>query len=259
MDKRKIVLLLIACILLVSGASSLLYKVDVDASLNHSSFDLNYRNTTDTLQVVSSSVTNTGSVGCTYRLRADIQRNTTDITHYSRGYELWPGETAAMKLRFISGNATGQIPVQIHLQYCGQEENLEEFTFQNTKSEQVNGTIDSRTTEATDTGAKATFSVSRGVLVPLDTPPYWKVSSADINESEANIDYEPTLFRSEEEIEFAVLNKSNENVVGRTTVELEPQTSLLNEIRQKLDILLLATSLLVNIALVALLFRTRIK
>lgn len=244
---------------MASSASSLLYKVDVDASLNHSSFDLEYRNTTDTLQVVSSSITNTGSVGCTYRLRADVTRNGTQASHYSRGYELWPGETAAMKLRFISGNTTGQIPTQLHLEYCGQEKSLDEFTFEDTKSEQLNTTIDSRTVEATEREAKAKFSVKSGILVPLESPPYWKVSSAKINSSEATLDYEPSLFRSEEEIKFAVLNESSEKAIGITTVELQPETSVFTSIRDNLETLLLAFSLLVNMALGLILFRTRIK
>lgn len=259
MDKLKIVLLLISSLILVSSASALLYQVDVDASLNHSSFDLDYRNKTDTLQVVSSSVTNTGSVGCTYRLRADISRNSTEASHYSRGYELWPGETAAMNLRFISGNTTGQIQTQIYLEYCGENENIGDFTFNDTQSEQLNSTVDSRTTEATATGAEAKLPVRQGILVPVETPSYWKVSSAEINDSKASLDYEPTLFRSQEKIVFAVLNKSNEDVIGSTNVDLETSKPVFDVILDNLEYILLVASLFVNIALGFILFRARRK
>lgn len=255
MDKAKVLLLLIILAVLVSSASALLYRVDVDDSLNHSSFDLQYRNQTDTLQVVSSTVTNTGSVGCEYRLKAEIYTNGEQATHYSKGYELWPGRTERMQLKFISGNASGMIETDLYLEYCGKQESLETFSFNDTGAEVTNNSIDSTTIEASEKGAEARLPVKEAILVPIETPPYWKVSSTEVNQSRAEFSYNAPIFNEREQVRFAVMNRSTEEIIGETTVQLEAEESVLQTISQNIESLALAASLLLNLALAAVILR----
>jgi hypothetical protein len=250
MAKTKIVLLLGAFLLATSMGSGLFYRVEVDQTLNHSGFDLNYSDRVEDVQTVSVAVDNIGSVGCEYRLRAVQDGENFSSVEYSRGYPMWPGGTSLMQMKFLAQNYTGPVNTTLFLQYCGKTSKIGNFSYNDTVNTKVNNSIGSETLEATEAEVKLKLPVENGYLVPVNSPPYWRVGSTTINDGKAVASYEPPIFDRDETVEFAVVNESTGNVLGKTTAELDPEKTLVEKIRDSWLRVLLGISVLLNAVLI---------
>ncbi|MFB6241447.1 MAG: hypothetical protein ABEJ36_01430 [Candidatus Nanosalina sp.] len=259
MDRSKVIPLLISILALASLGSGLLYQVEIGETLNHTAFRIDYRNTTKDIQRISATFRNIGSIGCTYRLKADVETGNSTTTYYSGDYPLWPGETRLMELRFIPQNISGKVETQLYITYCGKQEKLDEFSFNDTSETLLNKTLESRTLTASEQKARIKLGVRNASLIPVKVPPYWKVSSAEVRKGLANLSYQAPIFNDRENIRYAVVNTTTDQVIGVTEVNLNPEKTLMEKIMERALEIALLISLLLNALLATAAVRERRK
>ncbi len=247
MDKYSLQLFLIMFFL--PAASSLSFNVNVDALTDHSFKDMEYRENVSGLQEINATVENVGSIGCTYRLRADFRQGNQTFERFSSPEPLYQGDYDRMEIKFIPEEYVGEIEANISLEYCGQKEQVDSLTFNVTDSTSINSTVDSRTISVNQESA---FLEVRGdLLVPEKEPSYWKTSSAEITNGTAEIEYDAPIFDEREEITYTVLEDGE--IRGSTTVSLEPEPTLKEKLldrKLELALGLLGISVLANLLLI---------
>ncbi len=253
MARYKVQVLLAAALVLLSGAAAIKFKVNVDENLDTAEYHLQYQNSTETLQEVNVTVENIGSIGCTFRLKA-LFDNGEQVTRYSKKYPVWPGISQLAELHYAPLDYNGTVNGSVYLEYCGTEEFLKNITFEVTETTNVNNSIDSRTLETNFTASEVQFSgIQEGMLVPMESPPYWKSGTSEIDRGTAVVEYDAPIFREGEKIKYAVLNSTSREVLGTTTVTLEARPTLAEKIRNQLEFilaLLLAASVAFNAYLI---------
>jgi hypothetical protein len=154
-----------------------------------------------------------------------------------------------MEINYIPTNYTGEIETNLSLQYCGQEKQLESFSFNVTENTTINSTVESRTVSSNRESTE--LEVEGDKLVPEEEPPYWKTSSAEIVNGTAEIEYDAPIFDRQEEITYTVIEDGE--IQGSTEVTFEPQPTFKEKIMdRKLEIVsaVLGVSILANILLV---------
>ncbi|WEL19277.1 hypothetical protein [Candidatus Nanohalococcus occultus] len=244
MDRTALLLLILA---LVPAATSVDFKVNVAGQSGDAVFNAN-SSTSGDLHRFNATLENPSSVGCQYHLRGEFTRGNLTERRYSNAYRMWPGETSDIELSYVPVNYTGQVRADIDLMYCDTTRNISDYAF-NVSNPAFNNTYASETLEVTENSATASFSLENATLVPVQAPSYWKVGSTSIVNRTAQIDYTPTLFQEEKQIQFAVIQ--NNSIEGTTTVLLESPPPTLKEklLDKQLEIIagLLAFSLLANL------------
>jgi hypothetical protein len=180
----------------------------------------------------SASIENPGSVGCEFRVKGDIQQGGQDLTRYSAPYSMWPGDIDRAEFLYLPINYTGKVEANLSLQYCDREKNIDSYSFNMSERVIPNSTIKSKTLEVNKTNALVSLGVEEAVLIPQQYPAYWKVGSVRVNNSRALIEYDPTLFKKGEEIEYTVIR--NGTVEGKTKVVLEDQEAWHEELFREL-------------------------
>jgi hypothetical protein len=237
-------------ILFFPMAAGLSFNVDLAALTNHSVKDLQYDEEVEAVQNVNASVTNVGSIGCTYRMKADYSYGNESFTRYSPPVPLWQGESDRLEVQFMPLNYTGEVDTNVSLEYCGQTERITSFSFNDTQNTTSDVALDSRTVSVSQDSA--TVEVDRGdLLVPKEEPSYWKTSSAEVVNGTSTVEYDAPIFEEGESITYSVI--SNGSVVGKTEVRLEPDPTLWEKLQErKLEIFkaLLGVSVLFNLLLV---------
>ncbi|MFB6204362.1 MAG: hypothetical protein ABEJ75_01820 [Candidatus Nanohaloarchaea archaeon] len=241
-------LLLIAG-LLIAPAGATRFKVQISelTSFNQVAFDA--EDDADPLNTFNTSVANTGSVGCVFRLKGVYSHSGETVERWSQGYALWPGETALMEINYLPYNYTGEVNATIELSYCGQTATLQNYSFTSREGVVANHTVETTTLESNSSAARVKLGVENGTMVPYSTPAGWKVHAVDIKDGRATVQYEPYLFHSQREILYAVMKDGR--VVGTATVNVAAQTTILERVQaHALEILLLLSAAL-NLVLIA--------
>ncbi|MFB6100201.1 MAG: hypothetical protein ABEK16_02910 [Candidatus Nanohalobium sp.] len=254
MAKTKIPLLIAALALFTFSGASLSFNVEVDTITNYTIRGLDYRENVSTLQEINATVENTGSIGCTYRLKAEIHRPNKTLQRYSEAKPVWPGSSAFEEIHYVPLNYTGNNTVELKIQYCGQEEKIAEFNYTDTNNSLTNSTFSAEVRKLSKDSAEIKTRVQKGLLVPHQAPPYWKTSSVEIKKGEATLEYDAPIFQKQEQLSYIAVNQSTGELKGLIEVKLdEPRPTLLDKImRKKLQLLIsiLLISLTVNTILI---------
>ena len=247
MAKTALPLLLI---FLLPAAAGLSFNVDLEVLTDHSVKDLQYDNRVEAVQNVNASISNVGSIGCTYRLKTDYSYANESFTSYSSPSPLWQGDSDRLTVSFIPRNYTGTVETNLSLNYCGQEKDVDSFSFNVTENTTSEGEISSRTVSVTEKSAEV--EIENGtVLVPDEQPSYWKTSSAEIINGSTEVQYDAPIFEKEETITYSVLQDGE--VIGETTVKLEPEPTFWEKVQnRKTEIFrtALIASLIANLLLI---------
>jgi hypothetical protein len=195
---------------------------------------------------------NHGSVGCTYRLKADVEYGETEFTRYSPGYALWPGDSQLAELKFLPLDYNGTVETNVSLNYCGQSKHVEYFEFNFTESKTVDSRVEARTLEANNTNAVIEMPVGNATLIPQEYYPRWRVGSTEVRNGKAFLEYDAPIFRRTDNITYTVLDEEGD-VIGETEVSMvEPGPTLRERVMALMPQLLgglLAVSLLGNLYL----------
>lgn len=240
---------------LISGASAINFDASVEPDANHTAKFMEHRDNVTGLQTANLTVVNTGSVGCTYRLRAVF--NTSEQA-YSHEKALWPGGSAFFEVnKYFREN--GSVSTNLYLRYCGKEKQIDNFNFTAHASNENTTQVNSTTTESDNEQVKASLTVEEGLLIPEETPPYWKVASTEIVNGTADIGLEAPIYDPEEELRFSVYNRTSGEIEGQTTVSLkQPEPGKWEKRMVWLEenaVNLATVSVLLNLLLAVLVFR----
>ena len=233
-------------ILLLPLGTALSFQVDVAEVTDHSVKDFNYSEEVENVQKIEGTVENIGSIGCTYRFKAEFTQGNDTFERYSPPSGLWQGAYNELTLHYVPMNYTGLVNTTVYLDYCDQQEKIESFTFNVTENTLPGEEVNSRTIESDELGARV--EVGEGdILIPEEAPSYWKTGSANIENGTANIQYEAPIFSSSESITYSVVEDNR--VVGRTEVSLEPEPNLKESLQdhlQEILLILLGVSVVLN-------------
>lgn len=257
LQKLPVAVLVLLLLPLTAGMS---FNVKLSAVTEHRAVDVGYTNNVTDLQEINASIENTGSIGCRYRLKAsfDLENHTENQERYSPAYALFPGDGATARIKYLPYNYTGPVDTNLSIEYCGQHSKVDRFRFNVTNRTVTNKTLKSTTLEAGPETARIQVSNSKkGLLVPLEAPPYWKTTPVNLRNGNAKLDYEPPIFQSRETVSYALLNETTGALYGTTKVKLEPEPTLGYRVSKNFVQLLFAASLLLNLIMAALLLNRR--
>jgi len=245
--KVKALLISTAAVLLLSSASAVSFKVQVSDVTGYNSVDLDH-SAEDSVLNVNTTVRNTGSIGCNYRLSARIETDNGTDQAWSGSKPLFPGSSSLFELNHVVYNYTGPVNASVGVSYCGEERNIGDFTVNITDRAVVNNSVNSEAVEVNSSSAVIDTEVEKGVLVPDEVPPGWKASSASLESGKASIQYDPTIFRPERNISYFVMGEDGE-VRATTSVSLDHAPGLLEKVLDNRFRILLVLSILINVAL----------
>lgn len=235
-------------LLLISSASAVSFKVQVSDITGYNSVGLDH-GVEDSVVNVNTTVRNTGSIGCNYRLSGVFETENGTEQAWSSSRPLFPGASSLMELNHVVYNYTGPVEASIGVSYCGEERDIGNFSFEVNSSEVVNNSVSSTVSKVNSSSAVLETEVEEGVLVPDEVPAGWKVSSARVEGGETVAEFEPTIFHPEREISYFVLGE-NGKVQGTTAISLESNQGLVDRLMENRFKVLLAFSALINLALV---------
>ena len=241
MDKATAFLLLTA---LIPAASGLVFDVEVGKEVDASTKSLNYSETADPVQEIGLSVYNTGSIGCSYQLEAQMQHNGKTLRTYSRPQPVYEGETERLTLEKAFKDWNGTVKTRLKLHFCGKTRNVSSFSFQAKNLSEMEK-VESRTVQASNSTVEVAVDADR--LVPLEKPAAWKTYAAEVENGRARIHYDPSIFEEDRELRYATVKDSE--VTGTTAISFEERPRLPEKIRQqplKAAIPVLIASLLLN-------------
>jgi len=244
---KKISLLAIT-VFLASTASAINFDVEVGALTESGEYGIQYRNNT-TVQQVNTTVLNSGSIGCQFRLKGDFQYANQTQTRYSNPYAMFPGAEEMMQIYFIPENYTGQVETTLYTEYCGEEEQIKEFNFTSPESVIANESIESQTLKVNQTSSKVKIDSENGRLVPKEAPAYWKTGSAKIANGTATVEYDAPVFTKGQNITYTVLDSRN-NLVGETEVHLNVKETIWDRLENNILKILLGVSVLANLGFI---------
>ncbi len=213
--------LLLTFLILSTGLTSALsFNVDVAEETDHTVKDLNYSEKVAVNQKITGVVDNIGSIGCSFRFKGEFTQGNQTFERYSAPHSLWAGANSEIELNYIPMNYTGLVDTNLSIEYCGQEKEVESFEFNVTEKTLPGAEIDSRTVEADENQASIELS-SGDLLVPEESPSYWKLGSAEIINGSATVDYDAPIFSDGEKLRYTVLQDGE--IVGTTEVSLKPE------------------------------------
>lgn len=204
-------------ILFVSLSLGLTFNVDIAEVTDHTVRDLNYSEEVNTVQEIDATVENTGSIACSYRFKAGFEQGNESFERYSAPSPLWQGAYDDISIHYIPMNYTGMVETNLSVEYCGQERKVDSFKFNVTESTFPGAERESRTVNVNE--SQATIELDSGdLLVPEESPSFWKVSSAEVVNESATLEYEAPIF-SASELRYTVLEDGE--VTGSVNVKME--------------------------------------
>jgi len=240
---------------MVSGVSAISFDASIEPDTNFSAKQFQFDENVSGIQTAKITVVNTGSVGCSFRARS-VFNNSKQA--YSQEKALWPGSSGFLEINenFLEN---GTYRGALYLEYCGQQELIQEYNFTAEENSGNTTQIKSSTVNVDSDKVEVSLPVEKGLIVPEETPSYWKVSSSDIVNGTTEIGLEAPIFDEREKLEFSIYNRSSESFVGQTSVSLtEPEPG---EWEKRVEMLkdrspqIILASVLLNLLLVALLIR----
>jgi len=228
MARAKALVLLTAVTLLLGQASALSLHVSIDSLTEADVRNVQYQENISQVQEANASVMNTGSIGCQYQLEMKYSYNNDTYSSFSESKPVWPGASALAEIKAPVFNYTGPVNSTLYVQFCDQQQHVENFTFNMTENVTLNGTVDSRTVETSDRSSKIETGVDNGTLVPVETPAYWRVPSAEIQNGAATVKYDAPIFDDRENLTYMV--RSGDQILGTTKIRLQAQPTLLEKV-----------------------------
>lgn len=236
-------------VLLMAGSSTAInLDVEVDSITEMDAYFLKYQNSTSGIQNLNLTAENAGSIGCQYRIRSKFKYGNTTEIRFSEPHALQPSETAVASLKFFPQNYTGKVEAEVYSHFCDQEQRVENFSYIQSERVVLEDSVDSKTLRADKDAVKVDFPVENGTVVPVKTPAYWKSPSADVENGEALIRYDPPIFSSRENLTYAVVN-SQGKALGTTKIKLRVEETYVDRLKQRLPRILgilLLLSLIIN-------------
>lgn len=245
---KKSAAILLVTIFLAASATALTLSVEVEAITEMDAYFLKYQNQTEDVQRLNLTAENSGSIGCQYRIKGVFHYGNETEIRFSKPYPLWSSGIEVAELYFMPENYTGKVDAEVYSYFCEREEFVENITYQQTSKHIVNKTVESKTLEVSKEEAKLELPVQNGRLLPKDTPHYWKASGAEIENGTATIQYDPPIYKEDEELNYTVINSENE-VLGSTTVSLSVEQTYWDGLEERLPrilTILLGFSLMLN-------------
>ncbi|MFB6180618.1 MAG: hypothetical protein ABEJ93_01955 [Candidatus Nanohalobium sp.] len=204
-------------ILITGTATSVSFEASISPEANITVRETSFIQNSSGLQTVNLSVINTGSVGCSFQLETVFNNSE---TAYSREKPVWPGESTFLESNHLF-KESGSYKGVAKLDYCGEKLKLSKFNFTTEKANFSAPEVNSTTLTASEN--RVNFTVEEGLLVPVETPYFWKVSSAETVNGTASVGLKPSIFDRDEEIRFAVLNQSTGSVKAFTNVSMRSE------------------------------------
>lgn len=254
MARTKALVLLTAIVLLLGQASALSLEVSIDSLIDADVKNVQYQSNISQVQEANASLMNTGSIGCQYQMKLEYSYNNDTYSSFSESEALWPGSSALAEIKAPVFNYTGPVNSTFYVQFCDQEQKVGNFTFKMTENITLNGTVESRTVEASETSAKIETDVDNATLVPVNTPPYWKVPAAEIRNGTTTVRYDAPIFDERQNLTYMV--KSGDRILGTTKIRLQAQPTPLERILSVNQKLLYAVILLMTFLNLFLIRRT---
>lgn len=243
----KALLITVLALFIIASASAVSFKVQVSDITGYNSVDLSH-GVNNSIINVNTTVRNTGSIGCNYRLSAVFHTENETDQAWSSPHPLFPGASSFIELNHVVYNYTGQVNASVGVSYCGEERDIGNFTLHVNQNKTVNNSISSDIVQMNSSSAKLKTDIKEGILIPDEVPAGWKASSSSIDNGKASIEFEPTIFHPEREISYFVLNKEGE-VEGTTTISLNHSPGIMERVFENRFKILLALSVLINLAL----------
>lgn len=234
-------------VIFIGLTAGLSFDVDVAEVTDYSFKDFQYDEEVETVHELKGNVENVGSIGCSYRLKAEYSQGDETFERYSSAEPLWQGSHADLSIHYIPMNYTGVVDGDLFIQYCDQEKHLEEFSFNVTENSLPGAGLESRTVSASENRAKVQLD-NGDLLVPEEEPSFWRTSSAPIENGYAKLQYEAPIFSESESITYTVVEDGS--IAGSVEVRMEAEPNFPEKlVEHKTDILFIALllSLLVNI------------
>lgn len=249
MVRAKTLILTLIILFAIPTATSLSLDIRIAEVTSYDTVEIDYKEEVNHMQEINFTLENTGAIGCTYQAGAQFNTSEEEKIAWSDPYPLWSGDSQFIQIREVFENKTETVPTELFIEYCGKTESLENFEFQvnNAQSFDESEEIHAETLEADSTSANLEINQDSGYLVPKEEPSLWKTSSVEINNQQAQINYNPPIFR-EETIQYYILNEQGE-AIGQTTVDLETSETLITTIRQNILWIILAISAILNVVL----------
>lgn len=241
---------MISAIAMVSGVSATNVNAEVDAMAEMDGYDVSAQSHPTGMREINLTVENSGSVGCNYRIMANLRYGNTSRRRYSDPEPVLAGGIAKPDLFFVALNYTGNVSGSVYSSFCGQREHLRNLSFAVDSGQTRVPAVNSTTVSVDDDYVNVSVNMEEGYLVPRKTPPYWKAGSARVEDGEASISYDPPLFDTSESLEYVLVNGSG--AVATTKVDLEVERTFLQRILDRLEASLaplLGASLLLNVLL----------
>lgn len=247
--KSKAVLITGLSLFLVASVSGVNFKVQVSDVVGYDTVGLD-QELNGSIVAVETSVENTGSIGCHYRLSGEFERGDKVTESWSNSLPLFPGGNSVLGFKHLVYNHTGQVNASIDLSYCGQTADVGSFTFNVTDRKIVNDTLDSGVRSVNSSAAVISTDVEKGTLIPETVPAGWKASGAAITDGRAVVEYEPTIFHPERELSYFVVGEDGE-IRGVTRIDLKHSPGIVEKMLANKFKILLAASVLINLLLLA--------
>lgn len=263
MDGYKIPILVLISILAITTSTGIGVEINLDSLAKQGVKDINYpENFSDTFHL-NASVNNPGSVACQYQLRADT--NQTDdkvINSYSNKETIYPGQTARLKLYQIPLNYSGKIQGDLTVEYCGKKEKVENFTTESLNQTELqiqNKTHEPRekTVNKTITTIETGKKIENTILIPYDTPGYWKVQPAKVENKSAVLKYEAPVFEKWRNITYIAVNQETQEPIAKVKTDLNENPTLKEKITRNKYQTLLAISIILNLATITYIHRRK--
>lgn len=252
---------LLILLLFVFPSAALELDIGLDAEVDHDTSDVQVRENFTDIFEANASVYNSGSFECSYRLRANINETDSGESHrvYSRGEDLFPGGRERMHVYYAPINYSGPVEGNLYVEFCGQEEKVGKFSANSTESTVINGTVDVREWKVNETAAEANLNVSEALIVPREVPDYWSVGYSRVKNSSAVLEYNTPVFNDRRNITYVAYNRTSGEILGEAEADLKPGKKLVRKLKERKFQIGLGVSALLNLILVAFLFRIRRK
>lgn len=220
-------LIAISFLVLISFAQSLDLNVQISDTADYRVGDFGSDKNKNLISF-DFSVENTGSLSCKYQAVTTINDSRGQKEVWSTSKPLMPGESTRLEVNNAIPNTTGDVKAQVAITFCEKEKVLEtqQFNFNSSISEY--NEIESLTMDASNREAGITLDIDNGLLVPVNSPGMWRLSSHRVENGEVKIRYRPEVY-SEETHNYYVVQ--NGEVVGVTEIDLSERPKLGEKIR----------------------------
>jgi len=252
-NKKKITLLVLLTTFLVSSGLALNIDVNIGEITDHNIVETNYKDEVDTYQHLNFTLENTGSTGCTFQAGLETEVNGEERTAWSDPIQLWPGDSSFLEIDKVYENYTGTVNGTLFLEHCYQTEEIEDVEFEVTENSLTQEAdeleqIETETLSATESNVHISSEVEEAQLIPKESPSMWRTSSGMINESESVLNYDTQIFRSDQILDYYVMQ--NGEIIGQTQIDLESEETILDILKNNVLELVLLLSIIANVGLV---------